>query len=255
MLQQRQQPVVDDQLHALLARPLDVAAEITRGQSHVQAHATVSAHFGRLLGDPSGACSQVPCLTPDNVERVCDKRLVRYRAMVSVRAPRALVPAVSPLLPAWSGITTSVPPSPLHQVVDMLDPEFHVASYTRSDGTTGITLYDDTAPHDLEAATATHLWQRRPLLCTLVPAQTAWAAAKWQGRPVEPQTPGAWCKNTRSKDGTERAVRSRCLWAALCCQGCALLTAAARGAQTNCPPPPTLPTRSPARTIPARRRR
>jgi hypothetical protein len=195
------------QLHRLVTRPLDVVTEITRGQSHQQAHETVSAYFGKLLDE--GALSQVPHLTPDNVEKICDKRLVRYRAMVS-RAPgfppHGAASSAAPPLGAGTPARRSpaprqprrarprpeaVAPAPTGtQVIDMLDPEYHIASFTRPDGSTGITLYDDTPPVDLEQATQTNIWERRPLYCTPVPAESAWARAKWAGQPVEPSTPG-----------------------------------------------------------------
>lgn len=82
------------------------------------------------------------------------------------------------------------------QVQDMLNPEYYLGAYKLPDGAWRTTQFSDAPPADLSAATDTAVWERRPLYCTRVPAESAWAEARWTGLPAEPQTPSEcpWCR-------------------------------------------------------------
>jgi len=73
----------------------------------------------------------------------------------------------------------------------MLNPEYFLGAYQLPDGTWRTTQYSDQPPADLNAAQDTKVWERRPLYCCRVPAETPWAEARWTGLPQEPQTPSA----------------------------------------------------------------
>lgn len=47
----------------------------------------------------------------------------------------------------------------------------------------------DAYPDDVDNATETKIFERRPMLVTPVPFEQPWATAAWAGRPVEPPTP------------------------------------------------------------------
>lgn len=75
------------------------------------------------------------------------------------------------------------------QVQDMLNPEYYLGAFQLPDGTWRTTQFCDEPPAGLDAATDTKVWERRPLYCTKVPSESAWAEARWTGLPQEPQTP------------------------------------------------------------------
>jgi hypothetical protein len=78
------------------------------------------------------------------------------------------------------------------QVQDMLNPEYYLGAFQLPDGSWRTTQFCDAPPPGLDAAAATRVWERRPLHCAAVPAESAWARARWTGQPPEPQTPSEW---------------------------------------------------------------
>jgi hypothetical protein len=71
----------------------------------------------------------------------------------------------------------------------MFNPEFFLGAYKTPEG--GDTwrpaaLFTDEPPADVDAATATVIMERRPLLLAAVPSEQQWATAAWAGKPVKP---------------------------------------------------------------------
>ncbi|KAK9804871.1 hypothetical protein WJX72_009431 [[Myrmecia] bisecta] len=155
-----------DSLKNPLQTVRDLFAKAGQPSAASSAEWGVEAHFRALLANPEIA-AKIPSLNHVQPDAIPNRSLVCFRGMVQ----------------------------------DMLDPEYYVGAFQRTDGSWQTTKYADVIDEEISTAPdKCAVWDRKPLYCVRVPGESAWCNARAESAVQQSADPAGQASTKRPRE-------------------------------------------------------
>lgn len=115
---------------------------------------------------------QIPILNASTIDHLPNNSLVRFRGMVS--SSNYFVSMNEKYAHTFTPLCHRFPRYFISQIQDMLNPEYYVGEYRRSDGSWQTAKYHDELDEVIRPGTETKFAERKPLVIVPIPGEASW---------------------------------------------------------------------------------